>query len=183
MCPSSCPPAHCAGTGTPQPGTDPPPAAPSQETQLHSGMCGVKVGWGGGGGLGLTCSAGEVHAPVASGIQHEREAAEAVVRAVRVQTLAVDAVHFILTLVLVCPRTRTEQCFRLADMGNATLSPPSPLLCPGRATGSLSPGPGPVAWAAGTTLGAAAWLSLCTRWEPPLLFEDILPTHSSLLES
>lgn len=53
MCPSSCPPAHCAGTGTPQPSTDPPPAAPSQETQLQGGMYGVKVGWGGGGwGLG-----------------------------------------------------------------------------------------------------------------------------------
>jgi len=59
-------------------------------------------------GLGLTCPAGEVHTPVAGGIQHERETAEAVVGAVCVQTLAVDAVHFVLTLILVCPHTRTE---------------------------------------------------------------------------
>lgn len=48
---------------------------------------------------------------------------------------------------------------------------------------SLSPRAGPVVWAARTTLRAAAQLSLCTWWGPPLLFEAILPTHSSLLES
>lgn len=123
-------------------------------------------------GLRLTCPAGEVHTPIASGIQHKREAAEAVVGAVRVQTLAIDAVHFVLTLVLVYPYTRTEQSFRLADMSNVTLSLPKwgpqgllppPLSFPGRVPGSLLSRPGPVAWAAATTLGAAARLSLCAQ--------------------
>lgn len=73
-------------------------------------------------GIRLTCPAGEIHTPVASGIQHKREAAEAVVGAFCVQTLTVDAVHFVLTLILICPHTRTEQGFRLADMSNVTLS-------------------------------------------------------------
>lgn len=73
--------------------------------------------------------------------------------------------------------------FQAGRHGQRDPFPAIPTFVPGRVTGSLSPGPGPVAWAAGTTLGAAARLSLCTRWEPPLLFEAILPTHSSLLES
>lgn len=52
----------------------------------------------------LTCPAREVHAAVASGIQHKREAAEAVVGADCVQALAVDAVHLVLALILICPR-------------------------------------------------------------------------------
>lgn len=75
-------------------------------------------------GIRLTCPAGEIHTPVASGIQHKREAAEAVVGAFCVQTLSVDAVHFILTLILICPHTRTRQCFRLPDMSSVTLSLP-----------------------------------------------------------
>lgn len=58
---------------------------------------------------------------VSSDIQNKREAAEAVVGAIRIQALAVDAGHFISTLVLVCPCTRTEQHFRWTDMGNVTL--------------------------------------------------------------
>lgn len=73
-------------------------------------------------GIRLTCPAGEIHTPIASGIQHKREAAEAVVGAFCVQTLAIDAVHFILTLILICPHTRTRQHFRLADMSSVTLS-------------------------------------------------------------
>lgn len=72
-------------------------------------------------GLRLTCPAGKVHTLVSSGIQNKREAAEAVVGAIRVQALAFDAVHFILTLILVCPYTRTEQHFRLTDMSNVLL--------------------------------------------------------------
>lgn len=75
-------------------------------------------------GIRLTCPAGEIHTPVASGIQDKREAAETVVGAFCVQTLAIDAVHFILTLILICPHTRTGQCFRLADMSSVTLSLP-----------------------------------------------------------
>lgn len=51
----------------------------------------------------LTCPAREVHTAVASGIQHKWEAAKAVVGADRVQTLAIDAVHLVLALILICP--------------------------------------------------------------------------------
>lgn len=77
------------------------PPAPSRGDPAAGGM--------GEGVPGLTCPAREVHAAVAGGIQHKREAAEAVVGAIRVQTLAVDAVHFVLALVLICPCARTEQ--------------------------------------------------------------------------
>lgn len=53
-----------------------------------------------------------------------------------------------------------------------------PLLFPTRVPGSLLPRPGP----AGTSLGTAARLSHHVHGVP-LLFEAILPTHSSLLES
>lgn len=91
-------------------------------------------------GIRLTCPAGEIHTPVASGIQHKRKAAEAVVGAFCVQTLAVDAVHFILTLILICPHTRTGQCFRLADMNNVTLSLPKQGPREPQALLSFSPG-------------------------------------------
>lgn len=142
-------------------------------------------------GLRLTCPAGEVHTPIASGIQHKREAAEAVVGAVRVQTLAIDAIHFVLTLILVYPYTRTEQCFRLADMSNVTLSlpkwGPQGLLPP-----PLIPREGPrkpVVQTWRCSLGSSD-NSGCSSTSVPLCavgcllhFETILPTHSSLLES
>lgn len=97
------------------------------------------VGGMGEGVPGLTCPAGEVHTAVASGIQYEREATEAVVGAVRVQTLAVDAVHFVLALILICPCARTEQsqAGRQGQRGSfpaKTLPATSPI--PRRVTGS-----------------------------------------------
>lgn len=138
-------------------------------------------------GIRLTCPAGEIHTPVASGIQHKREAAEAVVGAFCVQTLAVDAVHFILTFILICPHTRKGQCFRLADMRNVTLSllkrrphgPQSLLSC--------SPGGSQEASHLDLAQKGQVWVQqhgcpiMCSA--VPLLFEAILPTHSSLLES
>lgn len=87
----------------------------------------------------LTCPAREVHAAVASGIQHKREAAEAVVGADCVQALAVDAVHLVLALILICPRGGTvSQAGRQGQQGplSAQMLPAvSPI--PWRITGSF----------------------------------------------